>query len=89
MILFILWYISLIKKKNKERIRICSLKGIKDKYPCPYEGFIKININDNDEVFKKTINNILQIIYNGCFVLFSSSEGILKKFELEKMVSEN
>lgn len=84
---FMVYFID--KKKNKERLRICSLKGIKDKYPCPYEGFIKININDNDEVFKKTINNILQIIYNGCFVLFSSSEGILKKFELEKMVSEN
>lgn len=84
---FMVYFID--KKKNEERLRICSLKGIKDKYPCPYEGFIKININDNDEVFKKTINNILQIIYNGCFVLFSSSEGILKKFELEKMVSEN
>lgn len=84
---FMVYFID--KKKNKERLRICSLKGIKDKYPCPYEGFIKININDNDEVFKKTINNILQIIYNGCFVLFSSSEGILKKFELEKIISEN
>ena len=84
---FMVYFID--KKKNEERIRICSLKGIKDKYPCPYEGFIKININDNNEVFKKTINNILQIIYNGCFVLFSSSEGILKKFELEKRISEN
>ena len=84
---FMVYFID--KKKNKERLRICSLKGIKDKYPCPYEGFIKININDNNEVFKKTINNILQIIYNGCFVLFSSSEGILKKFELEKIISEN
>ena len=84
---FMVYFID--KKKNEERLRICSLKGIKDKYPCPYEGFIKININDNDEVFKKTINNILQIIYNGCFVLFSSSEGILKKFELEKIISEN
>lgn len=84
---FMVYFID--KKKNKERLRICSLKGIKDKYPCPYEGFIKININDNNEVFKKTINNIHQIIYNGCFVLFSSSEGILKKFELEKIISEN
>ena len=84
---FMVYFID--KKKNEERLRICSLKGIKDKYPCPYEGFIKININDNNEVFKKTINNIHQIIYNGCFVLFSSSEGILKKFELEKIISEN
>ena len=85
---FMVYFID--KKRNKESLRIYSLKGIKDKYPCPYEGFIKININDkdNDEVFKKTINNILQIMCGGCFVIFSSSEGILKKGNLEKIISE-